>query len=97
MTTDTMQRLEEQAAAAHHQGETWLGWWCRHRMAVAEATQGHEELRAVHDRLMQIVVTGEASGQYAAGDDDAHLLDAEPEAVPVNDVTTQARWQGSLI
>ena len=70
--TATTQNLERRAIAAHRDGVGWDAFWAEHAAEVREAEPFNvQRFHRLHGRLLHLLSTGEASGQFGVGDPDA--------------------------
>ena len=93
---NAIKQLERRATKAHRDGVGWVTFWPTIADAVRAAAPfdrlAYQRLRG---RLLHLLLTGETSGMYAIGDDDATpWLDDDSATVrrPVDDTTTRARF-----
>jgi len=86
--------LRREALRAHERNQSFESWWPAVAAGVASEAQGdcHRFTQLV-EILRHVTITGEESGLYAVGDDDA-LETVEDEQV--DDVPTEARLQMTL-
>ncbi len=90
----TQNDLERAAIAGHADGVGWIEFH-RHFAAPIVAVEPDVDARKLLEaRLLHLLVTGEASGQYAAGDEDSACdrWEIDDLADTPHDTSTQARF-----
>ena len=89
--------LEKAALEGHAKGLHWHAWWQQHGEAVkAVEPFNNKRLHKLVKRLAHILLTGERSGQFAAGDNDPKPWLKDDDTPAVDDTHTNARLQLDL-